>query len=46
MTCLADLAPQVDGHYFNGVWTIERKTRAAVVDWDLAGVMIWEIGQV
>ena len=37
---------QVAGHYFNNVWTIERKTRAAVEQWDLGGVMIWEIGQV
>jgi len=36
---------EVAGHYLNGVWTIERKTRAAVEQWDLGGVMIWEVGQ-
>ena len=35
---------QVDGHYFNGRYTIERKTRYAI-DQGLAGVMIWESGQ-
>ena len=35
----------MDGYYLNNVWTIERKTRAAVEQWDLGGVMIWEVGQ-
>ncbi len=35
---------EVDGVYFNGPATIERKTRYAL-DAKLAGVMIWEIGQ-
>jgi GH18 family chitinase len=35
---------EVDGLYFNGATTIERKTRYAL-DHKLAGVMVWEIGQ-
>jgi GH18 family chitinase len=35
---------EVDGIYFNGIRTIEKKTRYAI-DHKLAGVMIWEVGQ-
>jgi GH18 family chitinase len=35
---------EVDGIYFNGIQTIQRKTRYAR-EHKLAGVMIWEIGQ-
>ena len=30
---------------FNGVDTIAAKTRAALADYNIAGVMIWEVGQ-
>jgi GH18 family chitinase len=35
---------EVDGFYFNGIATIERKTKFAL-ERNLAGVMAWEIGQ-
>lgn len=35
---------EVDGIYFNGSATIERKTRYALEN-NLSGVMIWELGQ-
>src|SRR5258708_24899153 len=35
---------EVDGVYFNGATTIERKTKMALQR-KLAGVMIWELGQ-
>jgi GH18 family chitinase len=35
---------EVDGVYFNGVRTVERKTRHAL-EHKLAGVMVWELGQ-
>lgn len=35
---------EVDGIYFNGVKTIERKTQFAIKK-GLGGIMIWEIGQ-
>ena len=35
---------EVDGIYFNGIKTIERKTQFAIKK-GLGGVMIWEIGQ-
>jgi chitinase len=35
---------EVDGMYFNGVRTVERKVRYAMST-GLAGVMIWELGQ-
>lgn len=37
-------ADEVDGLYFNGAATIDRKTRYAVKT-GLAGVMVWEVGQ-
>src|SRR5262249_39542096 len=40
-------APDVDevgGGYFNGIETVERKTRYAA-EHKLAGVMVWEVGQ-
>jgi GH18 family chitinase len=35
---------EVDGVYFNGLRTVERKTKYAL-DRKLAGVMVWEVGQ-
>ena len=35
---------EVDGIYFNGINTIQKKTRYAIEN-KLAGIMIWEIGQ-
>ena len=35
---------EVEGFYFNGIATIERKTKFAL-EHKLAGVMVWEIGQ-
>jgi GH18 family chitinase len=35
---------EMDGLYFNGISTVERKTRLALST-KLAGVMAWEIGQ-
>jgi GH18 family chitinase len=35
---------EVDGIYFNGIKTIERKTRYALEN-KLGGIMIWEMGQ-
>jgi chitinase len=35
---------EVDGVYFNGIQTVQRKTRYAR-EHKLAGVMVWEIGQ-
>jgi len=40
----APSADQAGGIYFNGVTTIQKKTRYAIEN-ELAGVMIWEIGQ-
>lgn len=36
---------EVDGFYFNSIATIEKKTKFAMEEAKLAGVMIWELGQ-
>jgi hypothetical protein len=35
---------EVGGVYFNGIRTVERKTKYALAH-KLAGVMVWEVGQ-
>mmetsp|Transcript_789 Transcript_789/g.1056 ORF Transcript_789/g.1056 Transcript_789/m.1056 type:complete len:347 (-) Transcript_789:814-1854(-) len=43
--CQGENENEVDGYYFNGVAMIKKKTKYALRDAKIGGVMIWESGQ-